>query len=220
MKKQVCVIGLEQFGSHLARTLVKLGCEVLAIDRAESRVEDIRDDVHRALVGDVRDHAMLERVLTSAVDEAVICLGDANLEPSILCALNLKRIGIKSIRSTAVNEDHAQILRAVGATETIFPERDAAERTARRVANPDIRDMFPLSENYRIMEVAAPRKTHGKTLAELELRASFDILILAIREMDSGNFNFLPHADTVIQANEVLMVLGRELDLARFESFD
>ncbi len=218
--KQVCVIGLGQFGSHLARNLVSMGCEVLGIDLDERRVDELRDDVHRALIGDARSYQMLAAVLTPSVDEAVICLGEKNLEASILCALNLKRIGLKSIRSTASNDDHAAILQAVGATETIFPERDAAVRTARRVANPDIRDMFPLAEDYRIMEINAPGKTHGKTLAQLDLRAQFDILILAMRADNEEHFRFLPPADRRIQPNEVLMVLGRELDLVRFSTYD
>lgn len=220
MRKQVCVIGLGQFGSHLARTLVRMDCEVLVIDLNEQRVEDVRDNVHRAIVGDARSYAMLSGVLSPSVDEVVICLGDANLEPSVLCALNLKRIGIKSIRSTAANDDHAQILTAVGATETIFPERDSADRLARRVANPDIRDMFSLAGDYRIMELVAPRGTYGKSLAQLDLRARFDILILAVRPAGSDDFNFLPTADKIIQPNETLMVLGRELDLVRFEDYE
>lgn len=216
MKKQVCVIGLGQFGVRLARALVKLGCEVLAIDIDEKRIDAIRDDVHRALIGDARNQELLETVISPTLDDVVICLGESNLEPSILCTLHLKRIGVKSIRSTAANDDHAQILHAVGATQTIFPERDAAERMARSVANPDIRDMFPLTGNYRIMEIEAPDVTHGKTLAQLDLRTEFDMLVLAVKRPGAEEFDFLPRGDTVIQPGEVLMVLGRELDLARF----
>ncbi|MEW6251896.1 MAG: TrkA family potassium uptake protein [Planctomycetota bacterium] len=218
--RQVCIIGLGQFGTHLARTLVNMGCEVLAIDKNEERVEEIRDDVHRALIGDARSYQMLASVLTPGIDEVVICLGAADLEPSILCTLNLKRLNIRVIRSTAVNDDHAAILKAVGASEVIFPERDSAVRTARRVANPDIRDMFPLAEDYRIMEIDAPPGTHGKSLAQLDLRGRYDVLILAVRPAEHPHFKFLPPADKIIQPNEVLMVLGRELDLARFASFE
>lgn len=220
MKTQVCVIGLGQFGSHLAQMLVKLGCDVLVIDSDEHRVDELRDTVHRALIGDARDHEMLSSVLGPSVDVAIICLGQANLEASILCALHLKRIGIRSIRSTATNDDHARILEAVGATEAIFPERDAAERTARLIANPDIHDMFSLSESHRIMEIDAPGKTHGKTLAELDLRSTFDLLILAVRLPGTDEFEFLPAADKTIVPGETLMVLGRELDLVRFENYD
>lgn len=217
--RQVCVIGLGQFGSHVARTLVKYGCEVLAIDINEARVDAIRDDVHRAVIGDVRNFQMLDSVVSQTVDEAVISLGDANIEPSILCTLHLRKIGVTHILSTAANDDHAQILRAVGATEIIFPERETAERTARRVANPSLRDMFPLADDYRIMEVEAPPKMHGRSLAEADPRKMFDLLVLAVRPATQERFQFLPSPTRIIKPDEVLMVLGRELDLAQFASW-
>ena len=214
--KQVCVIGLSQFGSHLARQLVKFGCQVLVIDSDEERINDIRDDVHRALIGDARSFEMLESVIPDTIDQAVISLGEANIEPSILCALHLKQIGVTRILSTARNDDHAQIMRSLGATEIIFPERDTAERTARRVANPALRDMFPLAGDYRIMEIVAPPALHRKSLVEARLREEFDLLVLAVRPPSTDEFQFLPRADTIIKPDEILMVLGRELDLVRF----
>lgn len=213
--KQICVIGLGQFGAHLARTLVKMGCEVLAIDIDERRVDLLRDDVHRALIADARDAQMLRSVLTRTITEVVVALGERSIEPSILCTLNLARLEVPSIRCTAVSDDHAQILRAVGATDVIFPERESAERTSRRVATPDLKDMFPLSEDYRIMELIAPAGMHGRSLGELRLRDQFDVIVLAVRPGDSERYQFLPGADTIIRPQEVMMMLGRELDLAR-----
>lgn len=218
--RQVAVIGLGQFGMHLARTLVNMGCEVIAIDMNEDRVNEVRDHVHRAIIGDARDFQMLKRATGGKVDEAVVGLGEGNIEPSILCTLNLKRIGVKTILSTARNDDHAAILRAVGATDIIFPERDSAERLARHVANPNLMDMFSLADDYRIMEVIAPGSIVGKPLNELNLRKTFDLLILAVKEPGKDRFQFLPAPDTVIRAGEVLMILGRELDLARFVGMD
>lgn len=217
--RQVCVIGLGQFGTHLARTLVKYGCEVLAVDINEARVDAVRDDVHRAIIGDVRNFAMLDSVISSTIDEAVISLGDANIEPSILATLHLRKIGVQHVLSTAANDDHAQILRAVGATEIIFPERETAERTARRVANPGLRDMFSLAEDHRIMELDAPPRMHGRSLAEADLRKKFDLLVLAVRGKDEDRFHFLPSPTRIIKSDEILMVLGRELDLAQFSTW-
>lgn len=218
--KQVCVIGLSQFGSHLARQLAEFGCQVLVVDRSEARINDIRDDVQRALIGDARSFEMLESVVPDSVDEAVVALGEANIEPSILCTLHLKQIGVTHIVSTARNDDHAQILRSVGATEIIFPERDTAERTARRIANPALRDMFPLAGDYRIMEIDAPPAVHQKSLLELNLRKELDLLVLAVRPAGEEQFRFLPRADAIIKPGEVLMVLGRELDLSRFAGME
>lgn len=218
--KQVVVIGLGQFGMHLARTLPKMSVEVIAIDTNEGRVEEIRDDVHRAMIGDARDYDMLSAALTGGIDEAVIALGETSIEPSILCTVHLKRLGIKSIVSTARNDDHAMILKAVGANEIIFPERETAERAARHIANPDLRDMFSLDDDYRIMEIVAPTKLTGKTLAAANLRRDFDLLVLAVKEKGRPNFSFLPSPDLGIKPDDTLMVLGRELDLARFAGLD
>jgi trk system potassium uptake protein TrkA len=213
--RQICVIGLGQFGDHLARTLVKMRCEVLAIDLNEARVEAIRDHVHRAIIGDSRDRHVLESVLPHSIDEAVVALGEKSIEPSVLTTLNLARMGIESIRCTAVSDDHAEILQAVGATDIIFPERESAGRTSRRVATPDLKDMFSLSEDYRIMELTVPKKMAGQTLAELDLRKDYDVLVLAVRPPDQEHYRFLPAADTKMHPEETLMILGRELDLAR-----
>jgi uncharacterized protein with PhoU and TrkA domain len=57
---------------------------------------------------------------------------------------------------------------------------------------------------------------HGRRLGELNLRAKFDVLILAVREPGMQKFKFLPSADTMIHPGEVLMAMGRELDLVQF----
>lgn len=216
--RQICVIGLSQFGAHLARKLVNLGCEVLAIDMDSDRIDEIRDHVHRAIIGDARNYQMLDSVIPDTISEAIVSLGESTIEPSILCVLHLRTLGIENIVSTARNDEHAQILKAVGAREIVFPERDTAERVARHVANPSLRDMFPLDEDYRIMEIVAPKTLHGRTLAEADLRKSFDLLVLAVKEPGHDKFRYLPRAETKIKPEEVLMVLGRELDLAQFSN--
>ncbi|MFQ5425025.1 MAG: potassium channel family protein [Phycisphaerae bacterium] len=217
--KQVVVIGLGQFGSHLARELTKMHCEVLAVDNLEDRVADLRDDVHQVFVADARSLDTLKSLFTASVDEAVVSLGES-MEVSILCTLHLSQIGVQKIRTKAVNEDHALILKAVGAHEVIFPERDTAERTARRIAHPHFLDFFPFAEEYRIMEVVVPKEVAGKTLRESDIRKNYRLLVLATRSGTQGEFHFMPTPDQVLNESEVLVVLGREVDLARFSAID
>lgn len=216
--KQVVVIGLGQFGSHLARQLTQMQCEVLAIDQREEAVNAIRDDVHQALICDARNLDALKAVVTSNVDVVVVSLGES-MEPSIICSLHLSQIGVKSIRCKAVNEDHATILKAVGAHEVIFPERETAERTARRVAFPTLLDYFPFAEDHRIMELETPSAIVGKTLASSRLREELNLLLLATKK-PSGEFHFMPSPNDVFKAGDILIVLGREINLARLRVLD
>lgn len=212
--KQVVVIGLGQFGSHLARQLTNMHCEVLAIDRSESAVNAIRDDVHQAVISDAREFDALKALVTANVDECVVSLGES-MEPSIICTLHLSQLGVKRIRCKAVNEDHATILKAVGAHEVIFPERETAERTARRVAFPTLLDYFPFAEDHRIMEIELPEPLVGKTLAASKLREEFSMLVLAIKKPTTGEFKFMPGPNDVLKKGDVLIVLSREVNLVR-----
>jgi trk system potassium uptake protein TrkA len=210
-KKHICVIGLGEFGSELAKELSR-HCEILALDRDENRVNAVVDEVQRALILDVRDFAGLSSVVTADFDEAIVSIGE-DLEASILCTLHLKKIGVRSIQAKAKTEDHAAILLSVGATEVIFPERETARRVAAQIVNPNLLDFVPLEADYRVMDVAPPDAFYGSSLEELNLRKRFGIFVLAIRELVPPRFVFLPDPGFVIKPSDVLVVIGREKDL-------
>jgi trk system potassium uptake protein TrkA len=213
--KQMVVIGLGQFGTHLAKQLSEQNCEVLVLDADESRVSAVRDDVHRALIADAKRFDILESSITPGVDRVAVCLGD-HMEASILCTLHLSQIGVKKILATAVNKDHADILKRVGAHEVIFPDLETAERTARHMAHPNLLDYFPFAEEYRIMECVTPQPLVGKTLQQSGLRSSYRLFALAIKVGSEGEYHFMPAAGDVLHEGDILVVLGREVDLARF----
>jgi trk system potassium uptake protein TrkA len=212
--KQVCVIGLGQFGSHLARTLARLDCEVLAIDLNEGAVATIRDDVHQAVILDVRNLDALESVVSKTIDEAVVCLAE-NLEASILCTLHLGKIGVKRIRAKAAGQDHASILRAVGATDVIFPEQETAERMAHRIIDPDLLDYLPLSQDYRVVEISVPEAFVGQSLAQLHLRKKYKVLAIAIRHRDHDQIEFMPAAESVLERNHTIVLMGKKAHIDR-----
>jgi len=212
-RKLICVIGLGQFGSELAQELAR-ECDVLALDLSEDRVSAIADHVQRALIIDSRNFASLSSVVSRDFDEAVVSLG-GSLEASILCTLHLKKIGVKSIRAKAGTDDHAQILRSVGATETIFPERETACRVAAQILNPNLLDLIPLAEDFQVMDVAPPDGFLARSLQQLNMRERFGVFVIAVKELVPPRFVFLPGPDFVIKPSDVLVLIGREGDLHR-----
>jgi len=214
-RKRICVVGLGQFGSELSRDLAK-HCDVLALDSDEERVQAIADSVQRALIIDARDFSALSAVVTADFEEAFVSLGES-MEASILCTLHLSKIGVKSIRGKAMSEDHAAILRAVGATETIFPERETAHRIAAQIINPNLLDFIPLAEDFQVMDVAPPDSFQGHTLQELNMRERFGVFVIAVKELVPPAFKFLPGPDFVIKPSDVLVMLGRDADLVRLQ---
>jgi trk system potassium uptake protein len=212
-KKHIVVIGLGEFGRELAQQLAK-ECEVLAIDREEAMVEAILNKVQRALILDVRDFHGLSSVVTADFDEAIVSMGES-LESSILAALHLKKIGVRRIWAKATTEDHAAILRSIGASEIIFPERETARRLAAQLVNPNLLDFIPLEGDYRVMDVAPPNSFCGHSLIDLDLRKRFGVFVLAIKELVPTRFVFLPPPEFVIKPSDILVMIGKEEDLVR-----
>jgi trk system potassium uptake protein len=205
-KKRICVIGLGQFGSEMARQLAK-HCEVLALDMDEDRVNALADEVQQALIVDAKDYTTLSSLISHDYDEAVVSLGES-MEASILCTLHLKKIGVPVIRAKAISEDHASILRSVGGTETIFPERETAQRIASQIINPNLLDFIPLAEGFEVIDVAPPDDFYGHTLQQLNLRERFGAFVIGVKELVPPKFIFLPGPDFVVKPSDVLVVIG------------
>jgi trk system potassium uptake protein TrkA len=214
-RKQIAVIGLGHFGWELAVDLAA-DCEVLAIDRDQDIVDEIADRVHRALALDIRDEATLASVIPPDVDEVVVSMGE-NLESSILCTLYLKRLGVPTIRVKATTDDHAAVLRQVGADEIIFPERETARRLSERIKNPNLLDFVPLGGGYQVMEIRLPEALNGRTLAESNLRARYDVLVISVERAAPEAVHFLPGPDFRLQDGDIMVVIGREDDLRRLQ---
>jgi trk system potassium uptake protein TrkA len=219
MRKQVCIIGLGQFGSHLARNLARMDCDVIAIDMNDEAVQRIRDDVQQAVITDVRSLDALQSVITKDIDEAIVSLGES-MEASILCTLHLKQLGVPRIRAKASSQDHAAILKAVGASEVIFPERETAERIAQRILNPDLLDYLPLSPEYRVVEVPVPESLAGRTLADLHLRKKFQIMVIAIKAPSKKGIEFMPNAESLLTPGGTLVIIGKDTDINKFTEVD
>ena len=215
-KRRICVIGLGQFGRHLARALSR-DCEVLAIDRNHALVNEMAEIAQRAVALDARDRLALAEVVSDDFDAAVVAIG-GNLEASILAVLHLKQLGIGKIYAKAMNRDHAQILGSVGAHEIVFPERESAQRLSAQFVNPNLVDFIPLAEGYLVMQVVAPEAFFDRTLAQLDLRRRFGINVIAIKEHVPERMSFLPGPDFRVKPSDTLVVIGRRESLERIHA--
>ena len=74
MHKQFAVIGLGRFGTSLARTLYKLGQEVLAIDTDEERLRYVAEEVTHTLLADTTDVNVLKSIGIANFDVVVVSI--------------------------------------------------------------------------------------------------------------------------------------------------
>lgn len=211
------VIGLSSFGANVAKTLYEKGNEVLAVDSDKDKIEEVKTFVSHAVHMASDDKENLLALGIQDMDVVIVSLGP-DMESSILTVLYLHEIRAGRIVAKALNEDHAKILEAVGATEVIFPEKDMAIKTARRLSNPHVLEYFPLLCGVVIQEIAPTEKFIGKSLKELDLLNKYGILVIAIKEIILEKTTYIPKADFVIKDSDILIVLGEDKQLSKLVS--
>ncbi|ART75594.1 potassium transporter Trk [Sutcliffiella horikoshii] len=214
MKKQFVVIGLGRFGGSIVEEFSTLGVEVLAIDKDEDNINKISEYATHAVQANATDEATLNSLGIRNFDHAIVSMGD-DIESSILTSLLLKEMGIKQVWVKATNKYHQKVLEKIGVDRIIQPERDMAKRVAHHVVSDKIFDYIELSNNHSIAELFASKKVSNKSLTDLDLRAKFGCTLIGIQR--DGDIIISPAADEVIREGDLLIILGRNEDIHRFE---
>ena len=219
-KKQYAVIGLGRFGTSLARTLWKLGQEVLAIDQDEERLRYIAEEVTHTIQADSTDKNILKSIGIANFDVVVVAIGEMNIQATIFTTMLLKELGVKYVVVKALNKIEGRVLERVGADRVVFPEREMGKRIAHdlvasKTCN-NVIDYIELPEGFRITETLAIKDMIGKTLGELNIRINYNVNVILVKRA-SGEVLFSPGPDDVIYVNDILVVAGEQDAVKRFD---
>lgn len=211
---QFAIFGLGQFGGTLVQELSKHGAEVLAIDTNIEKVNQYANIATHAVQANATDENVLKTLGIRNFDYAIVSYGD-NLQESILTSLLLKELGVKKVWVKAQNHYHHRVLEKLGVDRIIHPESDMAKRIAHHIVSDKILDFIELSDEFSIVEIAATSKVANKNLIELDTRAKYGCTIVAIKT--PAGIEVSPAAEFVIHEHDVLVVVGKNADLDRFE---
>ena len=212
--RRFAVIGLGRFGIRLARALAEAGAEVIAVDRNEQLIEDIRDQVTLAVSLDATDEKALVAQGVDKVDIAVVGVGGA-FESCALTTSVLKQLGVPRVISRATTRARGEILMRIGADEVINPEAEAATRCASRLTMPQVMEKIDLGKMHSLVQIRAPEAWRGKTLEQLSVRKKYKVNVVAIRRPrkgeKTGGETYLidtPLPDSTIETGDLLLVVG------------
>ncbi|GAA0863332.1 TrkA family potassium uptake protein [Paraclostridium tenue] len=204
--KQYIVIGCGRFGSSVATTMHLLGHQVMAIDKNDDAVQALAEKVTHAAIVDVTDEQALRALGMGNFDVAIIAIG-SDIRASIMATLIAKEMGVEQIVCKAKDELQAKVLYKIGADRVVFPERDMGVRVAHNLVSNNILDHIELDPDYSIVEIVTPKEWEGKTLIELDLRAKYEITVLAIKSGKS--INVTPSPEEQLKSGSILVVIGQ-----------
>ena len=210
--KSVLLIGLSRFGKSIAEKLNEMHHQIMAVDKDESRVNDVLPLVTDAQIGDSTNEAFLRSLGVDNYDVCFVAIGE-DFQSSLETTSLLKELGAKKVISRASRGVHRKFLLRNGADDVVYPERQLAAWTAVRHTTDLIQDYIALDEEYAIYDLFVPAEWNGKTVGGLDIRKKYNLNLLAVR--NSGQPSIAVTSDSMLQENQTILVLGRWKDIQK-----
>lgn len=215
--RRFVVVGLGNFGASAAEALCAAGHDVAALDTDGRKVDRIAAVVTQAAAGDGSEVHVLERIGARDADAAVVSTGD-DITASVLTTLALRDCGVRDIYVKVISHSHARVMEKLGVTETVFPERESAQRLARRIGVQGIVNYVDLGPGFGVQELVVPKDWIGKSLRQLELPRRQRVSVIAIHDFLTDRFQAVPDPDAPLKDSDTVLVAGSDTDLKRLVS--
>lgn len=210
--KSVLIIGIGDFGRHLALKMMDLKNDVLIVDKEESIIDELSTLVTDAQIGDCTNESVLKALGIKNFDICFVTIGNS-FQSSLEITSLLKDLGAKYIVSKASRDVQAKFLLKNGADEVVYPDRDIAEKLAIRSSADNILDYVNLTSDYSILEIPVIDGWVNNSIQEINVRRKHHVSILAVKKEES--IMPMPKADYVFKENDRLIVLGRPSDVIK-----
>ncbi|MER5217199.1 TrkA family potassium uptake protein [Streptomyces sp. NPDC002838] len=208
----VVVIGLGRFGRALALELADEETEVLGIDEDPEVVQLLSGSLTHVVRADSTKEAVLRQLAVHEFDRAVVAIG-TDLEASILTASLLVSFGIQDVWAKAISEAHGRILSQLGVQHVVYPEHDMGQRVAHLVRGRML-DYIEFEDDFAMVKTTPPTDIVGQRLADSGVRSRYGITVVAIKR-PGEDFTYAT-ADTVVEADDTIIVAGRTRQTERF----
>ena len=226
LKGHYIMCGYGRMGRALSRFIRQRDLGVVAIEENEGRLGVLNGDGVLYLIGKANNKELLIKAGIERARGFIAVVGtDAD---NVFLTLIARQLNPRlQIIARAVMNDTKDTLKAAGADEVISPYDSGARLMAHAVLRPTVLKFLEMAfadENTDI-QVEEIEFQHGsqlinKTLLNVGVRKNMNIMVIFIKKQ-GGEMVFNPGPDTLIQTNDILVVVGsaqniRQLDkLAR-----
>ena len=210
--KSFAVIGLGQFGRSVVNELVDNGMDVIAIDNDPEVTNEVGKILPTTFIADSTDEKALRELGVDDVDAAIVAFGE-NQEASVLTTVILRELGVKSIIVRVDNDYYVPIMKKIGATEVITPQKAAGTALANRIGNEDYQDYYKLDDKYSVVSIIVNPGFFPITLKEMNPKNVYGINLVLIKR---GNRSFVPGGNDSVLPDDTVYVVGTAKEIATF----
>ena len=211
-KKSFAIIGLGQFGRAVLEELVDNGMDVIAIDNNEAIAKEVAVDLPTTFIADSTDEKALKELGIGEVDAAIVAFGD-NQEASVLTTVILRELGVKNIIVRVDDDYYVPIMKKLGATEVITPQKAAGSALANRIGNEDFQEYYKLDNKYSVVSIIINPGFFPQTLKDMNPKNVYGVNVVLIRR---ANKSFVPGGNDSLLPDDIVYVVGTTKEIYAF----
>lgn len=219
------IIGLGNFGLTLAEKLTHLGHEVIGVDKNIQKIEDNKDKITHAICLDCSYQAAVNSLPLKNTDVVIVAIGE-DVGANLLTTALMKKMNIPRLISRSSSNIHQTILESMKITEIIKPEKETADRWAKKLTTSGLVDSFELTDQYSVVEVVIGDKFVGKTIQEIGFNNKYNVIVLTImknvREANKSGvlkkaskfqIQGIAKAETILTEGDIMVLYGNNDDI-------
>ena len=220
------IVGLGNFGSSLGMALTRQGHEVIAIDSRIEKIEAYKEVISHTICMDATDEYTVNGLPIVDTDIVIVAIGE-DQGANVMATALFKTLKAKRLISRSINPLHEKVLQAIGVDDLIHPEKEAANRWAKRLSLRYFVDSFELSDHFSMVEISIPKSLIGQTVDDLQLEQKFNIRLLSTlryeyyedsfgRTQSKPSIKGLAAPEQVLQDKDVLVIYGANKHINEF----
>ena len=220
LKNHYILCGYGRMGRIVTQELKSRNIPLLIVDINPDTKESLEPleipyIIDDATSEDVLMEAGIERakglisLVSSDADNLFITMSARGLSPNLFILVR------------AAEESTRKKLMRAGADRVVMPYLIGGQKIAQSIIRPTVTDFLDLAVNNESMDlkmeelsVGEGSRLKGLNLVDSGIRQEMDIIIVAIRKSD-GKMNFNPSSQTLIESGDMLIAMGRTVDLDR-----
>lgn len=199
MKDHIIVCGAGETGQHIIQSLEKEQVDFVVIEFEQDKIEQVKEySSVIAFQGDATSDETLEKAGISRAKGLVASLNnDANNLYVVLSARQLNP-NLQIVAQAITHDSHEKLIRA-GADKTVSPNEIGGHRMASMLLKPNVIDFLDtithsgkIDLNLNEVVIKQGSRLSHKTLMDANIPEQTDLIIIAIKEVDSDDILFNP----------------------------
>lgn len=212
--------GFGRVGRQVAREFEQKMVRWVVIEKDETSMEPIISKGGVVVVGDATDDEVLQRAGIDRAHTLISTLPEEAQNVYLTLTARYMNPKLKIIARADYEDGEKKLLRA-GADHVVIPHILGGIRMAKAALQPHVVDFMQMAsvgdEGLLVEELVVPDGSSlvGKSLADTQLKQGYGITVIGVKQ-PGARMNINPSAQTLLGAQDVMVVVGRNEDLERF----